>query len=112
MKIMSSFEVKDFEERFRRAEQNLSNREAEEERCLLEMERNLKLLGITAVEDLLQEDVKSSINNIREAGIKGEFRNTKLVLLTEILTLCSEHVNFTILENAYKYKLVIFIYLD
>lgn len=68
---MSSFEVNDFEQRFKRAEQNMSNRAKKEEECLEAMERNLKLLGITAVEDLLQEDVKLSINNIREAAIKG-----------------------------------------
>ena len=70
---MSSFEVNDFESRFKRAEQNMANRAEEEEKCVEAMERNLKLLGITAVEDLLQEDVKLSINNIREAAIKGIF---------------------------------------
>ena len=35
-----------------------------------DFENNLEMLGITGVEDLIQDDVQKSIESFREAGIK------------------------------------------
>ena len=38
--------------------------------CCLEIEKNLKLVGVTAVEDKLQEGVPETISNLTNAGLK------------------------------------------
>lgn len=45
-------------------------REKNERRLIEMLEKNMKLLGVTGVEDLLQDDIKSVIFTLREAGIK------------------------------------------
>lgn len=45
-------------------------REKNERKLINFMETNMILLGITGVEDLLQDDVKPVISTLREAGIK------------------------------------------
>lgn len=47
-----------------------SKREKNERALIERMERDMKLLGVTGVEDLLQEEIKNTILNMREAGIK------------------------------------------
>lgn len=44
-------------------------RETKEEIVRLELEKDMEFLGISCVEDKLQEDVKTTINDIRDAGI-------------------------------------------
>ena len=72
-KVVSEIEVDNFMRELRNAEQDLKNREIEEEKCIVNFEQNMNLLGITAVEDLLQKDVRNCINHLREAGLKGNF---------------------------------------
>ena len=55
---------------FKQASQNLNNRNENQKNCIDQLEKNMSLLGVTAVKDLLQEDVKICITNIRNAGIK------------------------------------------
>ena len=45
-------------------------RDKKEELCIEKLESNMTLLGVTGVEDLLQNDIKSVIISLREAGIK------------------------------------------
>ena len=40
------------------------------ENVIEKLEKHMELVGVTAVEDLLQDDVKSSIETLRKAGIK------------------------------------------
>lgn len=49
---------------------DLDNREAREAEVIDVLEANMELLGITGVEDLLQEDIKPVIENLRDGGIK------------------------------------------
>jgi magnesium-transporting ATPase (P-type) len=49
----------------------MNNRDARVKKCLEELESNMTLIGVTAVEDLLQYSVRSCIEHIREARIKG-----------------------------------------
>jgi phospholipid-translocating ATPase len=38
--------------------------------CIQKLEKDMDLVGVTAVEDLLQDEVKASIESLRKAGIK------------------------------------------
>lgn len=49
---------------------SLSDRENMVEQCIEKIETDMDLIGVTAVEDLLQDDVKASIETLRKAGIK------------------------------------------
>jgi phospholipid-translocating ATPase len=49
---------------------DLDNREARESEVIDILEANMELLGITGVEDLLQEDIKPVIENLRDGGIR------------------------------------------
>lgn len=59
-----------FVEEMKNAAIDLKDRNLKEENCILKLEKNMKLLGVTGVEDILQEEIKSTMINIREAGIK------------------------------------------
>ena len=52
------------------AGRNPKTRDAEEARVVEELEESMDLLGVTGVEDLLQDDVKTVIENLRAAGVK------------------------------------------
>lgn len=61
----------EFEERYREARVSLGDRNANVAKVVEELlERDLELLGVTGVEDKLQEDVKGTIELLRNAGIK------------------------------------------
>jgi hypothetical protein len=44
------------------------------------IERNLQLLGATAIEDKLQEGVPDAIHTLQQAGIKVRFNETQLTV--------------------------------
>jgi phospholipid-translocating ATPase len=57
-------------ERYRDALASVEDREGEVERVSDEVERNLLLLGATAIEDKLQDGVPETIADLKKAGIK------------------------------------------
>lgn len=60
-----------FEEAYREARVSLGDRNAASARVIAEyLEKDLELLGVTGVEDKLQDDVKMTIELLRNAGIK------------------------------------------
>ena len=59
-----------FAKNFKKAGQDFKNREHLERMCIEGLEEDVQLLGVTGVEDLLQEDIKSIILSLREAEIK------------------------------------------
>ncbi|CEP63456.1 aminophospholipid-translocating P4-type ATPase NEO1 LALA0_S08e02894g [Lachancea lanzarotensis] len=60
-----------FDKEYKEASLNMLNREASMSAVVgKHLEHNLEILGLTGVEDKLQEDVKSSIELLRNAGIK------------------------------------------
>lgn len=70
-KRLSDETWKEFEERYREARVSLGDRTANVAKVVEELlERDLELLGVTGVEDKLQEDVKGTIELLRNAGIK------------------------------------------
>lgn len=52
------------------ANSSLQNRAEKVEMCQRKIENGLELLGATAVEDALQDDVKDTLESLRKAGIK------------------------------------------
>ena len=69
-KKLSDEYYKSFVDGMKNAAKDLKNRNQKEENCILKLEQNMKLLGVTGVEDILQEEIKSTMINLREAGIK------------------------------------------
>ena len=56
--------------RYSRALASMVDREQMMDKCSEEIEQGLELVGATAIEDKLQEDVGEVIEHIREAGVK------------------------------------------
>lgn len=70
-KKLSVQQYQDFSTRYKQASMSLQNRDSNMARVVNDyLEHNLELLGVTGVEDKLQKDVKSSIELLRNAGIK------------------------------------------
>ncbi|GAA5987421.1 hypothetical protein JCM5350_002754 [Sporobolomyces pararoseus] len=70
-KRLSEESWKGFEEAYREARVSLGDRNAASARVIAEyLEKDLELLGVTGVEDKLQDDVKMTIELLRNAGIK------------------------------------------
>lgn len=69
-KLLSRSELENWTKEFNVASVSLTDRENLVERCIETLETNMDLIGVTAVEDLLQDDVKASIETLRKAGIK------------------------------------------
>jgi phospholipid-transporting ATPase len=56
--------------RYEQAKSSINNQEQKVRSVVLEIENNFELLGATAIEDKLQEEVAETITTIKEAGIK------------------------------------------
>ncbi len=69
-KELSEQEYVTFKKQFLNAGKDIKNRDKNEREIIDKLEDNLTLLGVTAVEDLLQENIKNTIINISDAGIK------------------------------------------
>ena len=63
-------ELDEFNLEFNEAYNDLNNREIRLQEIYKKVESNLTLIGSTAVEDRLQEDVASTLESLRLAGIK------------------------------------------
>lgn len=70
MKIVDEREITEFFERVEDAENNIVMRETMLDGIYSDMEKNLVLLGATAVEDKLQEGVIDTIQDLKRADIK------------------------------------------
>lgn len=70
-KKLSIQQYSEFSTRYHQASMSLQNRESKMSKTVKDyLEHNLELLGVTGVEDKLQKDVKSSLELLRNAGIK------------------------------------------
>lgn len=82
-KWVSEAEYTEWAERYHSAKTSLTDRKAKIDSVGAEVEKDLTLLGTTAIEDKLQEGVGESIEKIRRAGIKmwmltGDKRETAI----------------------------------
>ncbi|KAK6453992.1 ATPase that leads to neomycin-resistant protein when overexpressed [Scheffersomyces xylosifermentans] len=70
-KRLSANLYKDFVDSYQKASLAMHDREAQMQKVVSQyLEQDLELLGLTGVEDKLQKDVKTSIELLRNAGIK------------------------------------------
>ncbi|KAK2466656.1 hypothetical protein APHAL10511_000914 [Amanita phalloides] len=69
-KVVREDEYAAWNERYRQANAELDDREAKVEAVCDEIERDLRLLGATAIEDRLQDGVPEAIADLKRAGIK------------------------------------------
>jgi len=69
-KEISQEEYSDFLTKYKEASLSQSMREERMEAVADKLERNFELLGATAIEDKLQENVDETIHFMKEAGIK------------------------------------------
>lgn len=56
--------------RYQAAKADMNDREAAVQACVNEMEEDMDLLGVTGVEDKLQDEVALTIESLRGAGIQ------------------------------------------
>lgn len=70
MKVIDEAEYQEFTKKIAEAEKDVMNRDKMLAGIYDEFERGLVLLGGTAVEDRLQDNVPETINDLQEAGIK------------------------------------------
>ena len=69
-KVISQSEYDAYERSIEEARNDIMNRDTRLASCYEDIESNLRLIGVTAVEDKLQEDVELTLSALREAGIK------------------------------------------
>ena len=69
-KIIDKIEYRKFSNKLKEVELNLNKKEKFVNECIEEMEQNFFLLGVTIVEDKLQDKVPETIQDLRNSGIK------------------------------------------
>ncbi|KAL5277152.1 ATP11B family protein [Megaselia abdita] len=69
-KKVTEQEYREFVEELAAANSALENRKQLSEECYAKIEQNLDLLGATAVEDALQDNVADTLTSLQEAGIR------------------------------------------
>lgn len=93
IRFLTDTECEDWLRIYRKAASSLINRDARLRDAALEIERDLHIVGATAVEDKLQTGVPATIANLAEAGIKlwvltGDKKETAIEIgySTKVLT--------------------------
>lgn len=101
-KRLTKTEFINFNQELIEANSTLQNRAAKVEACQKKIETGLELLGATAVEDALQDDVRDTLVSLRASGIKvWVLTGDKIETALNIALSCGH-----IPENATKYFIV------
>jgi phospholipid-translocating ATPase len=101
-KKLTKTEFINFNNQLIEANSSLTNRAEKVEQCQRKVESGLDLLGATAVEDALQDDVRDTLVSIRAAGIKvWVLTGDKVETATNIALSCGH-----IPDDAVKYFIV------
>jgi len=69
-KELSEEEYQNWEQKYNEARLSMEDREKKIQKVIHELEKNMYLLGISGVEDKLQEDVAGTVDNLKSAGIR------------------------------------------
>merc|ERR1712000_656349 len=69
-KILTEEEWTEFSASYRKAKESIVDRDENVAAAIEELEEGLDLIGLTGVEDKLQEDIRASLETLRNAGIK------------------------------------------
>lgn len=67
---MNETEYHQWSKRLKQAQTSMNNRDEQIDRLYEEIETDLKLIGMTAIEDKLQDGVPECIENLSKANIK------------------------------------------
>lgn len=108
-KYISEEEYTSWKAKMNQASLNLKIRELEEEEVIGMLESGMELLGITGVEDLLQDNIQSVIENLREAGIRvwmltgDKLETAKCIAISTSLKAVGQQ--FFVLEESINYNL-------
>ena len=93
VRILSEEELEEWLATHKAAAKSIKDREKKLTNCALAIEKNLHIVGATAIEDRLQDGVPETIRNLEEAGIKlwvltGDKRETAIEIgySTKVLT--------------------------
>lgn len=93
VRILSEEELEEWLATHKAAAKSIKDREKKLTNCALAIEKNLHIVGATAIEDRLQDGVPETIHNLEEAGIKlwvltGDKRETAIEIgySTKVLT--------------------------
>lgn len=103
----------EWKKKYQEAIISIENREAKMSVLQDELEKNLDLVGATAIEDKLQDEVEETIRSLREAGIKvwvltGDKIETAVnigfscgLLENEMVKFIVEEINFDKVDNKF-----------
>ena len=69
-KILTEEQYVDFEQRYQAAKLSVVNRSAQVAAVVESLQRDMKLLCVTGVEDRLQDNVRQTLEMLRNAGVK------------------------------------------
>ena len=69
-KSLSADQYADFEQRYNAAKLSVVNRSAQVAAVVESLERDMELLCVTGVEDMLQDNVRNTLEQLRNAGLK------------------------------------------
>merc|ERR1712142_62311 len=69
-KTLSEEQYADFEQRYQAAKLSVVNRAAQVAAVVESLERDMELLCVTGVEDKLQDNVRNTLEQLRNAGVK------------------------------------------
>lgn len=83
VKILTDADAEEWLSKYKKAATSLENRDKKLTAVAAEIERNLHIVGATAIEDRLQDGVPETIANLGKAGIKlwvltGDKRETAI----------------------------------
>jgi len=69
-KVLNEEYYQNWEQRYKEAQMAMDNREKKMRAVVRDLEKNIYLLGISGVEDKLQDDVAGTVDNLKTAGIR------------------------------------------
>ncbi|KXJ73282.1 hypothetical protein RP20_CCG016146 [Aedes albopictus] len=96
---LTQVEYSNFRNELIQANNSLTDRVSKVEECQRKIETGLELLGATAVEDALQDDIRDTLESLRKAGIKVWVLTGDKVETALNIALSCGHIP----EDAYRY---------
>jgi P-type E1-E2 ATPase len=112
VKILTDADAEEWLSKYKKAATSLENRDKKLTAVAAEIERNLHIVGATAIEDRLQDGVPETIANLGKAGIKlwvltGDKRETAIEIgySTKVSGLC-----FLMFSSRFLEKLMFVVY--
>ena len=69
-KVLTQEQYADFEQRLTKAKLSMQDRNQKIQNVIESLEKDLELLCLTGVEDKLQQNVRNTLETLRNAGIK------------------------------------------